>query len=83
MTSEVSRSDSLSSLLQPSKWDKSRVELGEHAARLDERLTLNLALHYGRDKEHVLSLIQDVFWRLPIETRISLLEDAPMAHRPP
>jgi len=76
MTSEASKNRSLSSLLQPSKWDRSRVELGEHAARLDERLTLSLALHYGRDQEHVLSLLQDVFWRLPIEVRISLLEDA-------
>jgi hypothetical protein len=56
-------------------WDNGRVRLTEEAATLDELLTLILALHYGRGPSHVLSLLGDVFWRLPIEVRINLLSD--------
>lgn len=55
---------------------QSRVRLGELAAGLDDQLTLALALHYGRDLDHVLSLIQDVMWRVPVEERIRLLDAA-------
>ena len=48
----------------------------EHVSELDDKLTLSLAIHYGRGAEHILSLLQDVFWRLPVEVRINLLEDA-------
>jgi hypothetical protein len=57
-------------------WDRARVLLTEHAARLDDTMTLNLAIHYGRGPEHVLSLLSEVFWRVPIEVRISLLDEA-------
>jgi hypothetical protein len=66
----------LSSLVQSIGWDKARVQLTEHVSDLDETLTLSLALHYGRGPEHVMSLLQDVFWRLPVEVRIGLLDDA-------
>jgi hypothetical protein len=48
----------------------------ELATRLDDALTFCLAIHFGRESEHVLSLLRDVFWRLPIEMRIGLLEEA-------
>lgn len=66
----------LQSLVQSAGWDKARVRLTEHVSGLDDTLTFSLALHYGRSPEHVLSLLQDVFWRLPVEVRIGLLEDA-------
>jgi hypothetical protein len=66
----------LASFVQSAGWDKARVRLTERAAELDDTLTLILAIHYGRGPEHILSLLQDVFWRLPVEVRINLLEDA-------
>jgi hypothetical protein len=66
----------ISSLVQSAGWNLARVRLTEHAADLDDALSLSLALHHGRGAEQVISLLQDVFWRLPVEVRISLLEDA-------
>jgi len=66
----------LSSLVQSAGWDRARVRLTEHAADLEDTLSLSLALHYGRGSEQVMSLLQDVFWRLPVEVRIGLLDDA-------
>lgn len=56
--------------------DRSRVKLGELAARLDDQLTLALALHYGREGQQALTLLQDVLWRVPVDTRIRLLDEA-------
>lgn len=66
----------LLSLVQSVGWDTARVRLTEYVSKLDDRLTLSLTLHYGRGPEHILSLLQDVFWRLPVEVRIGLLGDA-------
>lgn len=76
MANPTSIGEILSSLVQSVGWDKARVRLTEHAADLDDSLTLSLSLHYGREPEQILSLLQDVFWRLPIEVRINLLDDA-------
>jgi hypothetical protein len=57
-------------------WDKARIHLTEYVSVLDDTLTLSLALHHGRGPEHVMSLLQDVFWRLPVEVRIGLLDGA-------
>jgi hypothetical protein len=56
--------------------DAARVRLGEYAARLDDQLTLLLALHYGREFDHVVALLQEVLWRVSIEERIRLLDEA-------
>jgi hypothetical protein len=66
----------ISSLVQSAGWNLARVRLTEQAADLDDILSLSLALHHGRGPEQVISLLQDVFWRLPVEVRIGLLEDA-------
>lgn len=58
------------------KWDSERVSLTESVAQLDDSLTFNLAVHYGREAEHILSLLNNVLWRLPVDIRIDLLEDA-------
>src|SRR6516165_4294180 len=76
MGSSTSGTKILASFVQREGWDKARVQLTERAAELDDTLTLSLALHCGRGPEHILSLLRDVFWRLPIEVRINLLEDA-------
>ena len=55
--------------------DAARVRLGEYAARLDDQLTLLLALHYGREFDHVVTLLQEVLWRVSIEERIRLLDE--------
>jgi hypothetical protein len=68
--------DNIISALRSTEWDRARIRLTERASGLDDALTLILALHYGRKPEHILSLLQDVFWRLPIEVRINLLDDA-------
>src|ERR1700722_7987118 len=57
------------SLVKRVGWSAARVRLGELAAELDDSLTLCLAIHYGRDREQILSLLQDVFWRLLSLTR--------------
>ena len=74
MPSEIDKI--ISSLVQSVGWNVARVRLTEQAAELDDTLSLSLALHYGREPEHVVSLLQDVFWRLPVEVRIGLLDDA-------
>jgi hypothetical protein len=66
----------LESLKPYRHWDRWRMELAEGAALLDNRLSLCLAIHHGKESEHILSLHQEVFWRLPVEVRIGLLEDA-------
>jgi hypothetical protein len=76
MTTSASVNAILASFVQSAGWDKARIRLTEHTSELDDTLTLSLALHYGRGTEHILSLLQDVFWRLPVEVRINLLEDA-------
>ncbi len=52
------------------------VRLGELAASLDDQLTLTLALHYGREFVHVLTLVNDVLWRVPADARVRQLEEA-------
>ena len=53
-----------------------RIRLGELAARLDDQLTVALALYYGRGLVHVLTLVNDVLWRVPNEARVRQLDDA-------
>lgn len=57
-------------------WDIARYGLIEHAARLEQNVALNLAIQFGRDPVHILSLLSDVFWRVPIDARIRLLDEA-------
>jgi hypothetical protein len=56
--------------------DAARVRLGEYAARLDDQLALLLALHYGREFDHVVALLEDVLWRVSVEERVRLLDEA-------
>jgi hypothetical protein len=53
-----------------------RIRLGELAAELDDQLTVSLALYYGRELVHVLTLVNDVMWRVPVEARIEQLANA-------
>jgi hypothetical protein len=53
-----------------------RVRLGEHAARLDDQISLLLALHYGREVDHVVTLLQEVLWNVSVQKRIRLLDEA-------
>ena len=43
------------------EWNKARVELSEHAVSIEKRLSMVLAMHYGRDQVAVLSLLRSVF----------------------
>lgn len=55
---------------------ENRVRLGELAAQLDDQLALTLALYLGRGLDQVLTLLNDVLWRVPIEARIRQLDEA-------
>lgn len=55
---------------------ENRVRLGELAAALDDQLALTLALYLGRGTDQVLTLLNDVLWRVPIEARIRQLDEA-------
>jgi hypothetical protein len=71
-----SMGEALTPMIPYTLWDRRRMRLTERAAELDDALTFCLAIHYGREPEHILSLLRDVFWRLPVEVRIGLLDDA-------
>ena len=58
------------------EWDAARIKLIEECARLDDELDWSLALHFGRDAEHVLTLSQNVIWRVPVDTKLDLLTEA-------
>ncbi|MFQ1000916.1 hypothetical protein [Modestobacter sp. SSW1-42] len=62
--------------MKRSAGDAERIQLGELAAQLDDRLNFVLALHLGRGPDEVLALINDVLWRVPIADRIAQLDAA-------
>ena len=58
------------------KWHAERVLLTERSAECEDQLNQALAMHYGRDLDHIFSLLQHVIWRVPTDERVKLLRTA-------